>query len=79
MLAGGLGHPDGLRQDNYVKPTLLATVNDRTVARAEVFGPVLSLITYRDEDEAIAIANDTSYGARRARRSSPPGRARHDQ
>jgi aldehyde dehydrogenase (NAD+) len=62
LLAGGLGHPDGFGPGNYVKPTLLATANDRTVAREEVFGPVLSLITYRDEDEAVAIANDTSYG-----------------
>ncbi|HEV7976079.1 aldehyde dehydrogenase family protein [Amycolatopsis sp.] len=62
LLAGGLGHPHGLEHGNYVKPTLLATTNDRTVAREEIFGPVLSVITYRDEDEAIRIANDTPYG-----------------
>jgi aldehyde dehydrogenase (NAD+) len=62
LLAGGEGHPDGLEGGNYVKPTLIATTNDMTIAREEIFGPVLSLITYRDEAEAIRIANDTPYG-----------------
>jgi aldehyde dehydrogenase (NAD+) len=62
LLAGGEGHPDGLEGGNYVKPTLFAATNDMTIAREEIFGPVLSLITYRDEAEAIQIANDTPYG-----------------
>ncbi len=62
MLAGGEGRPDGL--DGYfVRPTLFANVrNDMTIAREEIFGPVLSIIPYADEEEAIAIANDTVYG-----------------
>ena len=62
ILAGGLGHPEGLEDGNYVRPTLLTATNDQTVAREEIFGPVLAVITYRDEDEAVAIANDTPYG-----------------
>jgi aldehyde dehydrogenase (NAD+) len=62
LLAGGEGHPEGLEGGNYVKPTLFAATNDMTIAREEIFGPVLSLITYRDEAEAIQIANDTPYG-----------------
>jgi aldehyde dehydrogenase (NAD+) len=62
LLVGGGGKPEGL--DGYfVKPTVFVDVaNDMTIAREEIFGPVLSVITYRDEDEAIAIANDTTYG-----------------
>jgi aldehyde dehydrogenase (NAD+) len=62
LLAGGEGHPEGLEGGNYVKPTLFAATNDMTIAREEIFGPVLSLITYRDEAEAIQMANDTPYG-----------------
>jgi aldehyde dehydrogenase (NAD+) len=62
LLAGGEGRPEGLNGGNYVKPTLFAATNDMTIAREEIFGPVLSLIAYRDEDEAIRIANDTPYG-----------------
>ena len=62
LLAGGEGHPDGLEDGNYVKPTLFAATNDMTIAREEIFGPVLSLITYRDEAQAIQIANDSPYG-----------------
>jgi aldehyde dehydrogenase (NAD+) len=62
VLAGGLGHPNGLDDGNYVRPTLLTATNDQTIAREEIFGPVLAVITYRDEDDAVAIANDTPYG-----------------
>ncbi|WP_431964227.1 aldehyde dehydrogenase family protein [Actinacidiphila sp. bgisy160] len=62
LLAGGLGHPDGLDHGNYVRPTLLAVTNDQTVAREEIFGPVLSVIVYEDDDQAAALANDTPYG-----------------
>jgi aldehyde dehydrogenase (NAD+) len=62
ILAGGLGHPDGLDHGNYVRPTLITATNDQRIAQEEIFGPVLSVITYRDEDEAVAIANDSDYG-----------------
>jgi aldehyde dehydrogenase (NAD+) len=63
LVAGGTGRPDGLETGYYVKPTVFANVsNDMTIAREEIFGPVLSIIGYTDEDEAIRIANDTPYG-----------------
>ena len=62
LLAGGEGKPDGL-DGYYVKPTIFANVtNDMVIAREEIFGPVLSLISYQDEEDAIEIANDTDYG-----------------
>ncbi len=63
LLAGGEGRPDGTRDGWFVRPTLFADVNNQmTVARDEIFGPVLCAIPYRDEAEAVAIANDTEYG-----------------
>ncbi|MEP3676411.1 aldehyde dehydrogenase family protein [Sulfitobacter sp.] len=63
LTAGGLGRPDGLNRGYFVKPTVFADVNnDMTIAREEVFGPVLSIIPFETEEEAIAIANDTPYG-----------------
>ncbi|KZY06535.1 MULTISPECIES: aldehyde dehydrogenase family protein [unclassified Sulfitobacter] len=63
LVAGGLGRPDGLNRGYYVKPTVFADVsNDMTIAQEEVFGPVLSIIPFESEDEAISIANDTPYG-----------------
>lgn len=63
VLAGGLGRPAGLETGYFVKPTILAGVNNQmTVAREEIFGPVLVIIGYGTVDEAIAIANDTPYG-----------------
>ena len=60
---GGVGRPDGLNAGYYVKPTVFSHVtNDMTIAREEIFGPVLSLIGYDDDDDAVRIANDTSYG-----------------
>ncbi|MCY3812567.1 MAG: aldehyde dehydrogenase family protein [Gammaproteobacteria bacterium] len=60
---GGVGRPDGLNAGYYVKPTVFSHVtNDMTIAREEIFGPVLSLIGYEDDDDAVRIANDTSYG-----------------
>ncbi len=60
---GGPGRPDGVDTGFYVKPTLFSHVtNDMTIAREEVFGPVVTLIGYSDEEDAIAIANDTNYG-----------------
>jgi aldehyde dehydrogenase (NAD+) len=63
LVAGGLGKPDGVTRGYFVKPTIFADVrNDMTIAREEIFGPVLCLIPYDDEEHAIAIANDTPYG-----------------
>ncbi len=63
VLVGGTGKPDGLEAGNFVKPTVFVNVrNDMRIAREEIFGPVLSVLTYKDEAEAIAIANDTNYG-----------------
>tara|TARA_B100001013_G_C24461895_1_gene383910 strand:- start:154 stop:729 length:576 start_codon:yes stop_codon:yes gene_type:complete len=63
LVTGGPGKPDGLNAGYYVRPTVFAKVNnDMTIAREEIFGPVLSILPYKDEDEAIAIANDTNYG-----------------
>jgi aldehyde dehydrogenase (NAD+) len=63
LVAGGPGRPEGLEKGYYVKPTVFANVtNDMTIAREEIFGPVLSIIPYDDEEEAIRIANDTPYG-----------------
>ncbi len=63
LVAGGTGRPDGLDIGYYVKPTVFANVrNDMSIAREEVFGPVLSIIAYKDEEDAIKIANDTPYG-----------------
>tara|TARA_B100000676_G_scaffold66612_1_gene66599 strand:- start:783 stop:2213 length:1431 start_codon:yes stop_codon:yes gene_type:complete len=63
LVAGGPGKPDGFNAGYYVKPTIFSDVsNDMTIAREEIFGPVLSILPYKDEDEAISIANDTEYG-----------------
>ncbi len=63
LVAGGLGRPEGISQGYFVRPTVFAHVsNDMTVAREEIFGPVLVLIGYEDEADAIRIANDTPYG-----------------
>ena len=63
LVAGGTGRPDGLDKGYYVKPTVFSDVNnDMTIAREEIFGPVLSIIPYEDEDDAVRIANDTPYG-----------------
>jgi aldehyde dehydrogenase (NAD+) len=63
VLVGGEGHPKGLEEGYFVKPTVFVNVtNDMTIAREEIFGPVLSVITYETEDDAIRIANDTKYG-----------------
>jgi len=63
LVAGGLGRPEGLAQGYFVKPTVFAEVrNDMTIAREEIFGPVLCIIPYEDEEQAVRIANDTPYG-----------------
>jgi aldehyde dehydrogenase (NAD+) len=63
LVTGGPGRPEGLERGYYVRPTVFANVrNDMTIAREEIFGPVLAILPYRDEDEAVRIANDTPYG-----------------
>ena len=63
LLTGGPGKPQGLEDGYFVKPTVFANVTpSMTIAREEIFGPVLSILTYETEDEAVAIANDTPYG-----------------
>jgi aldehyde dehydrogenase (NAD+) len=63
LVAGGLGRPEGVNNGYSVKPTVFAEVsNDMTIAREEIFGPVLCMIPYEDEDDAVRIANDTPYG-----------------
>ena len=62
LVAGGTGRPDGLNAGYFVKPTVFGDVNnDMTIAREEIFGPVLSILPYETEAEAIEIANDTPY------------------
>jgi len=63
LVAGGPGRPESLPQGYYVRPTVFAdATNAMTIAREEIFGPVMTIIGYRDEEEAIEIANDTPYG-----------------
>ena len=63
LVAGGPGRPDGVTSGYYVRPTVFANVtNDMTIAREEIFGPVISIMGFKDEAEAVKIANDTPYG-----------------
>ena len=74
---GGPGRPDGLNVGYFVKPTVFSHVtNDMTIAREEIFGPVLSLIGYEDDDDAVRIANDTPYGLSGYVSSGDPERAK---
>ncbi len=63
LVAGGTGRPEGINVGYFVRPTVFANVtNEMTIAREEIFGPVLSIIGYEDDDDAVRIANDTVYG-----------------
>ncbi|HVJ52039.1 MAG TPA: aldehyde dehydrogenase family protein [Aliidongia sp.] len=63
LVAGGTGRPEGLNRGYYVRPTVFGNVRpDMTIAREEIFGPVLSILSYQSEEEAIRLANDTVYG-----------------
>src|SRR5262245_35668406 len=63
VVTGGAGRPAGFDKGYYVKPTIFTGVhNQMTIAREEIFGPVLVMIPYKDEEEAVRIANDTPYG-----------------
>ncbi len=77
LVTGGPEQPEGLERGFFVKPTVFRGVrNDMTIAREEIFGPVLSIISYEDEEEAIRIANDTVYGLSGAVWSGDPERAK---
>ena len=77
LLTGGEGRPRGLEQGWFVRPTVFGNVrNDMTIAREEIFGPVLCVIPYRDEEDAVAIANDTPYGLHAYVFSGDPAHAR---
>ncbi|MEQ8334243.1 aldehyde dehydrogenase family protein [Nisaea sp.] len=77
LLAGGLGRPDGLNRGYYVKPTVFADVKeDMTIAREEIFGPVLSIMKFEDEADAVRIANDTPYGLTSYVQTGDPERAK---
>lgn len=76
LLVGGPGKPEGFETGYFVKPTIFADVNnDMRIAREEVFGPVLSIIPFDTEEEAIAIANDTAYGLAAYVQTGDPDRA----
>jgi aldehyde dehydrogenase (NAD+) len=63
LIVGGPGRPEGIETGYFIQPTIFANVtNDMNIAREEVFGPVLSILAYDDDGEAVAIANDTDYG-----------------
>lgn len=77
LVSGGLGRPNGLNQGYYTHPTVFSGVTpDMRIAREEIFGPVLSIMPYKDEEEAVAIANDTEYGLGAHVQSSNQERAR---
>ena len=77
LAAGGPGRPAGLNKGYYVRPTVFANVtSDMTIAREEIFGPVLSIIGFKDDEDAIRIANDTPYGLAGYVSSGDIGRAR---
>ena len=77
LVAGGPGRPDGIARGYFVRPTIFSCVTPAmTIAREEIFGPVLSIIAYQDEDDAVRIANDTPYGLSGYVSSSDLARAR---
>jgi acyl-CoA reductase-like NAD-dependent aldehyde dehydrogenase len=77
LVTGGPGKPDGLEQGYFVKPTVFSDVrNDMTIAQEEIFGPVLSIIPYDSEEEAVQIANDTIYGLAAAVWAADPEKAK---
>ena len=76
LVTGGPGRPEGLEKGYYVRPTVFSNVrNEMTIAQEEIFGPVLAIIPYQDEEEAVRIANDTIYGLAGGVWSADPERA----
>lgn len=77
LVVGGLGRPEGLSQGYYVRPTIFSGVsNNMSIAREEVFGPVLVIMPYQDEDDAVSIANDSLFGLSSYVSSADQNRAR---
>jgi len=77
LVTGGPGRPEGLEKGYFVKPTVFSDVrNDMTIAQEEIFGPVLSIIPYDTEEEAVQIANDTIYGLAAAVWAADPEKAK---
>ena len=77
LVTGGTGRPEGFNRGYFVRPTVFADVNpDMTIAREEIFGPVLSIIPFDSEEEALTIANDTVYGLTDYVQTADPARAR---
>ena len=77
LVTGGTEAPEGLEKGYFVRPTVFSDVTtDMTIAQEEIFGPVLSILPYDTEDEAVAIANDTVYGLAGARVGRRPGARR---
>ncbi len=77
LVAGGVGRPEGVNRGYFARPTVFADVtNEMTVAREEIFGPVLSMIPFEGEEEAVSIANDTAYGLTAYVQSDDPERLR---
>jgi aldehyde dehydrogenase (NAD+) len=77
LVAGGTGLPEGLNRGYFVRPTVFADVRpDMTIAREEIFGPVLPILAYESEEEVVALANDTEYGLSGYVSSGDPERAR---
>jgi len=77
LVIGGPGRPENLNRGYYVRPTVFAGVrNDMTIAREEIFGPVLSILPYKDEADAVRLANDTVYGLAAYVQSGDLGHAR---
>lgn len=77
LVAGGPGRPDGLDKGYFIRPTVFADVNNEmTIAREEIFGPVLSIIPFDSEEEAVEIANDTVYGLTNYVQTQDPAKAR---
>ena len=78
LVTGGTGRPEGLPTGYYVKPTVFANVtNGMTIAREEIFGPVLAILGYDTVDEAIAIGNDTLFGLAAYVQGKDPAQLRH--
>ena len=76
LVSGGLGRPEGMEKGYFVKPTIFADCNnDMTIMREEIFGPVLSMMPFDTEEEAIAIANDTDYGLTNYVQTTDPAKA----
>ena len=75
-MAGGPGKPEGFERGYWVRPTVFADVTPAmTIARDEIFGPVLSILPFDTEEEAVAIANDTAYGLTNYVQTTDPARA----